>query len=54
MGLNIDFENMPYTEQFQFYINHMHPMINKDALFADGTVYYRSFEKSETGYKARL
>ena len=54
MSLNIDFEKMSYTEQFQFYVNHMYPLINKDALFADGTPYYRSFVKGENGYTAKL
>ena len=54
MGLNMDLKNMPYTEQLQFYVNHMHPLINKNALFADGTVYYRSFIKNDSGYTAVL
>ncbi len=54
MGLNMDLRNMPYTEQLQFYVNHMHPLINKNALFADGTAYYRSFIKHDRGYTAVL
>lgn len=54
MGFNIDIDKAPYTEVLQFYVNHMHPLINKDALFADGTPYYRTFEKVGNGYVARL
>ena len=54
MGLNIDFNQMSYTEKLQFYINRMHPAINKDALFADGTPGYRSFTRSGGGYTVTL
>ncbi len=55
MGLNIDFSKMSYIEQLQIYANHMHPLINKDALFADGTPYYRSYETDgENSYRAIL
>lgn len=54
MGLNIDFNQMSYTEQLQFYINRMHPAINKDALFADGTPGYRSFTRINGGYAVTL
>ena len=32
MNLNINLGDIPYGQQVQFYINHMHPLINKDAL----------------------
>lgn len=54
MGLSIDFKQMSYTEQLQFYINRMHPAINKDALFADGTADYRKFVKINGGYAVTL
>ena len=54
MNLNIDFEKMTYGSQLHFYVNHMHPLIDKDALFADGTADYRSFEKCEDGYEVLL
>ncbi len=54
MNLTVDFHQLPYVEQFQHYINHMHPVIIKDALFADGTPFYRSYSKTGNGYVAHL
>ena len=54
MNLNINLGDIPYGQQVQFYINHMHPLINKDALFADGTENYRSFIQTSKGYSVLL
>ena len=54
MNLNINLGDIPYGQQVQFYINHMHPLINKDALFADGTENYRSFIQTSKGYSVIL
>ena len=36
------------------YILGMRPVLNRDALFADGSDLYRKFTKTDTGYKVRL
>lgn len=52
--MELDFNRMTDSEQLWLYVDHMHPMINRDALYADGTEYYRSFIKDADGYRAVL
>ena len=36
------------------YILRMRPILNRDALFADGSDMYRKFTKTDAGWKVRL
>lgn len=54
MNLNIDMNLSSDFEKMQFYVNRSHPVINKRALFADGTPFYRSFTKNGDTYQAHL
>ncbi len=54
MEMRKDFANLPEVDKIQLYINHARPVLNKQALFADGTDFYRTYTKNEDGYTVRL
>ena len=54
MSINIDFNCLSQCEQFLLYVNRAHPVIDRGALFADGTTFYRSYEKNGDGWQAVL
>lgn len=49
MDFNISFNCMTYAEKVHLYVDNVAPLINFDALFADGTKDYRSPEEPEPG-----
>ncbi len=54
MSLTMDFNRLSKNEKLQFYIDHLKPVLNRAALFTDGTKEYRSYERVEDGYRATL
>lgn len=54
MDLYREFGQLSKRDQLHLYINNVHPILNRDALFTDGTPYYRSYEKDGNQYQARL
>ncbi|MGN0205410.1 MAG: glycoside hydrolase family 13 protein [Coprococcus sp.] len=54
MEMRKDFADLPEIDKVQLYINHARPVLNKQALFADGTEFYRMYTPQEDGYGVRL
>lgn len=54
MEMRRDFASLPEVDKIQLYINHARPVLNKQALFADGTDFYRMYTRTEDGYIVRL
>lgn len=54
MEMRKDFAGLPEIDKVQLYINHTRPILNKQALFADGTDFYRMYTQKEDGYSVRL
>ncbi len=49
-----DLSNLTKSEKTYFYIKHARPVLNEDAMFADGTGFYRTYTKTQDGYNVRL
>lgn len=54
MSLSIEMSQLLEKEFFRLYAAKVKPILATDALFSDGTPFYRSYKKSGNGYEARL
>jgi alpha-glucosidase len=49
-----DFTRLPENDEIQLYMNSIRPVLNEQALFADGTADYRAYIQQDNGYTVRL